>query len=240
MIGPARPPRQSLSGVSSVARRPRASNSGHRTSSLGGRCAATVEADEPVTFVAGLRALTNLQYGQAHRPVEGARCSSTASSALVIAISCRQSADSCWRQELESRHFAAKVRKSENGFIDRSIQQISQPVLKAAIPLFLDTLRTLLRGLRQDRFFLLLLGALLLFSLALPSRMASYPSLVDWPTMAALTGLLVLTQGLQNSGALRACGECTDKSVPLGKYCLSRPLVFSFDPRCQGLCGSQK
>src|SRR5476651_667565 len=36
-----------------------------------------------------------------------------------------------------------------------------------------------------------------------------------------------------------AC-ECTDKSVPLGKYCLSRPLVFSFDPRCHGLCGSQK
>src|SRR3954454_11909172 len=36
-----------------------------------------------------------------------------------------------------------------------------------------------------------------------------------------------------------AC-ECIDKSVPLGKYCLSRPLVFSFDPRCHGLCGSQK
>src|ERR1700688_4258861 len=36
-----------------------------------------------------------------------------------------------------------------------------------------------------------------------------------------------------------AC-EWTDKSVPLGKYCLSRPLVFSFDPRCHGLCGSQK
>ena len=37
----------------------------------------------------------------------------------------------------------------------------------------------------------------------------------------------------------QAC-ECTDKSVPFGKYCLSRPLVFSFDPRCHGLCGSQK
>src|ERR1019366_3068952 len=34
--------------------------------------------------------------------------------------------------------------------------------------------------------------------------------------------------------------EYTDKSVPLGKYCLSRPLVFSLDPRCHGLCGSQK
>src|ERR1022692_1832324 len=31
-----------------------------------------------------------------------------------------------------------------------------------------------------------------------------------------------------------------DRSVPLGKYCLSSRLVFSFVPRCQGLCGSQK
>src|ERR1700728_2040042 len=34
--------------------------------------------------------------------------------------------------------------------------------------------------------------------------------------------------------------EGSDKSVPFGKYCLSKPLVFSFDPRCQGFCGSQK
>ena len=31
-----------------------------------------------------------------------------------------------------------------------------------------------------------------------------------------------------------------DKSVPFGKYCRSRPLVFSLVPRCQGLCGSAK
>lgn len=30
------------------------------------------------------------------------------------------------------------------------------------------------------------------------------------------------------------------RSVPLGKYCRSRPFVFSFEPRCQGLAGSQK
>jgi hypothetical protein len=36
-----------------------------------------------------------------------------------------------------------------------------------------------------------------------------------------------------------AC-EWIDKSVPLGKYSLSSRLVFSLDPRCQGLCGSQK
>ncbi len=33
---------------------------------------------------------------------------------------------------------------------------------------------------------------------------------------------------------------CWLRSVPLGKYWRSRPLVFSFVPRCQGLCGSQK
>lgn len=32
----------------------------------------------------------------------------------------------------------------------------------------------------------------------------------------------------------------TDRSVLLGKYCRSRPFVFSFEPRCQGLAGSQK
>lgn len=30
------------------------------------------------------------------------------------------------------------------------------------------------------------------------------------------------------------------RSVPLGKYCLSRPLVFSFVGRCHGLCRSAK
>src|SRR6266436_9127152 len=34
--------------------------------------------------------------------------------------------------------------------------------------------------------------------------------------------------------------EYTDKSVPFGKYCLSRPLVFSLEPRCHGLCGSEE
>ena len=31
-----------------------------------------------------------------------------------------------------------------------------------------------------------------------------------------------------------------DRSVPFGKYCRSNPFVFSFVPRCQGLCRSQK
>src|SRR5258705_13859164 len=37
----------------------------------------------------------------------------------------------------------------------------------------------------------------------------------------------------------RSC-ECTARFVPLGKYWRSKPLVFSLEPRCHGLCGSQK
>ena len=33
--------------------------------------------------------------------------------------------------------------------------------------------------------------------------------------------------------ASRSARECRDKSVPLGKYCRSKPLVFSLVPRCQ-------
>lgn len=33
--------------------------------------------------------------------------------------------------------------------------------------------------------------------------------------------------------------ECTDRSVPSGRYCLSNLLVFSFEPRCHYDCGSQ-
>ena len=36
-----------------------------------------------------------------------------------------------------------------------------------------------------------------------------------------------------------AC-DTSDKSIPFGKYCLNNPLVFSLEPRCQGLYGSQK
>ena len=39
---------------------------------------------------------------------------------------------------------------------------------------------------------------------------------------------------------VRSSAVCLLRSVPLGKYCLSKPLVFSLVPRCHGLCGSQK
>ena len=40
--------------------------------------------------------------------------------------------------------------------------------------------------------------------------------------------------------ASRSPLECLLRSVPLGKYCRSRPLVFSLVPRCHGAWGSQK
>src|SRR6516164_7312060 len=38
----------------------------------------------------------------------------------------------------------------------------------------------------------------------------------------------------------RLAWEKCESSVPRGKYCRSKPLVFSLLPRCQGLRGSQK
>jgi hypothetical protein len=34
--------------------------------------------------------------------------------------------------------------------------------------------------------------------------------------------------------------ECELRSAPFGKYCRTRPFVFSLVGRCHGLCGSQK
>jgi hypothetical protein len=34
--------------------------------------------------------------------------------------------------------------------------------------------------------------------------------------------------------ALNFAWEWLERSVPLGRYCLSKRLVFSFEPRCQG------
>ena len=70
-----------------------------------------------------------------------------------------------------------------------------------------ESLVRLLRGLREDTFFLILFAGLVLLSVLMPGRIASYPSLVDWPTIAALTGLLLLTKGLEVSGGLQRLGH---------------------------------
>ena len=69
------------------------------------------------------------------------------------------------------------------------------------------SLGTLTRNLRKDTFFLILFAGLVLLSGFAPGRIASYGSLVDWPTIAALTGLLLLTKGLEVSGGLHWLGQ---------------------------------
>ncbi|MEP6510877.1 MAG: SLC13 family permease [Dokdonella sp.] len=59
-----------------------------------------------------------------------------------------------------------------------------------------------LAALRRDRMFMVLLCALTLFSAFAPGKIASYPRLVDWSTIAALTGLLLLTKAVEMSGVL--------------------------------------
>ena len=56
------------------------------------------------------------------------------------------------------------------------------------------------RSIGKEPFLSLLLLLLLLFSLINPGRVLLYPSYVDWRTLAALAGLLMVTSGLKESG----------------------------------------
>lgn len=69
-------------------------------------------------------------------------------------------------------------------------------------------------GLRTDRFFqVLLIGLLVLPAIsALPLR--AVPQLVDGATLAALTGLLLLTKGLELSGVLQRLGQRLVAAMP--------------------------
>ena len=62
------------------------------------------------------------------------------------------------------------------------------------------------KALAGDRLLLALLTALALFAAFGDPPLASYPARVDWPTVATLCGLLVLTTALQQSGALQRLG----------------------------------
>lgn len=71
----------------------------------------------------------------------------------------------------------------------------------------MNPLSRVLGGLRKDRFFQVLLVGLLLLTLYAPGRITAYGALVDWPTIAALAGLLALTKGLELSGGLNRLGH---------------------------------
>lgn len=64
-----------------------------------------------------------------------------------------------------------------------------------------------LRNLRRDVLFLVLLAVAIVFALAQPSGLPGWPGLVDWPTIATLTGLLILTKAVESSGALNVAGR---------------------------------
>lgn len=57
-------------------------------------------------------------------------------------------------------------------------------------------------ALRRDVVLLVLAAVCAAWTLASPSRVVEYPGLVDWPTLLALAGLMVLTRGVEASGAL--------------------------------------
>lgn len=71
-----------------------------------------------------------------------------------------------------------------------------------------------LAALKQDRLFWVLVLTLAGLTVAQPHKLAGYPGLVDWPTMAALTGLLVLTQAVECSGALAWLGRWLVAHMP--------------------------
>lgn len=64
-----------------------------------------------------------------------------------------------------------------------------------------------LAALHRDALFVVLALVLLAFSVVAPAGIAGYARRVDWPTIAALAGLLLLTTALEASGALQRLGE---------------------------------
>ena len=69
------------------------------------------------------------------------------------------------------------------------------------------SLKTLFRSIVSDFPFLLLLAVLIGLSAVSPRNISDYPWLVDWPTIATLTGLLILTKGVELSGFLDRLGS---------------------------------
>lgn len=67
--------------------------------------------------------------------------------------------------------------------------------------------RFFLGRLVEDRLLLALLAGFAVLLLVAPERAGELPELVDWRTIAALAGLLVLSRGLEDSGFLSRMGR---------------------------------
>jgi di/tricarboxylate transporter len=66
---------------------------------------------------------------------------------------------------------------------------------------------SLLQTLRKDYFLWCLAALLVLLMITGQGRITSYADLVDWSTVAALAGLLILTKGVEVSGYLHHFGK---------------------------------
>lgn len=62
-------------------------------------------------------------------------------------------------------------------------------------------------SLRRDYLLWTLAVVLVVLSALAPREIASYPALVNWPTIGTLLGLMVLTKGLELSGWLHRIGQ---------------------------------
>jgi di/tricarboxylate transporter len=65
---------------------------------------------------------------------------------------------------------------------------------------------SLWQALKQDYLLHVLLAVCAVLTLARPTALPTVPALVDWPTIAALAGLLVLTKGVEVSGFFHRVG----------------------------------
>ncbi len=75
-------------------------------------------------------------------------------------------------------------------------------------------LRAFLAALAGDYLLWTLLLALAAFSMARPAAIPDYLSLVDWRTIATLTGLLALTKGVELSGYLPQLAQRLVAAIP--------------------------
>ncbi|SMP54997.1 SLC13 family permease [Noviherbaspirillum suwonense] len=75
-------------------------------------------------------------------------------------------------------------------------------------------LRAFLAALAGDYLLWTLLLALAAFSMARPAAIPDYLSLVDWRTIATLTGLLALTKGVERSGYLPQLAQRLVAAIP--------------------------
>ncbi|MDE2070452.1 MAG: anion transporter [Gammaproteobacteria bacterium] len=62
-------------------------------------------------------------------------------------------------------------------------------------------------SLKRDYLLWTLAAALVVFSVLEPRKIADYPGLVNWPTIATLLGLMILTKGVEQSGWLHRAGR---------------------------------